>query len=139
MQIGEFRDRASELIRRAAGGETIVIINRNREVAKVVPITAKADRPGGLVGCLAGTAEVPGDIERPIASPRAWFPYIFFLEIRQLRDDLSRRQPVCHEIHDVRHGDAQTPDCRAPSEDVRVLRDAIESLFHERLEPLMSL
>jgi len=73
VKIGEFRDRASELIRRAAGGETIVILNRDREVAKVVPITAKADRTGGLVGCLAGTAEVQGDVEKPIASPEAWF------------------------------------------------------------------
>jgi prevent-host-death family protein len=73
VKIGEFRDRASELIRRAAGGETVVILNRNREVAKIVPITTKTDRAGGLVGSLAGTAEVQGDIESPIASPDAWF------------------------------------------------------------------
>ena|SRR6266545_6163619 len=73
VKIGEFRNRASELIRRAAGGETIVILNRNREVAKVVPIAAKADRAEGLLGCLAGTAEVRGDIEMPIAPPEAWF------------------------------------------------------------------
>jgi prevent-host-death family protein len=73
VRIGEFRDRASELIRRAAGGETIVILNRNREVAKIVPITARTDRAGGLVGCLTGTAEVRRDLEAPIASPGAWF------------------------------------------------------------------
>ena len=73
VKIGEFRDRASELIRRAAGGETVVILNRNREVAKIVPITAKTDRAGGLVGSLAGTATVRGDIESPIASADAWF------------------------------------------------------------------
>lgn len=73
VKIGEFRDRASELIRRAAGGETIVILHRDREVAKVVPITAEAARVGGLVGCLAGTAEVRGDIEAPIAPADAWF------------------------------------------------------------------
>ena len=73
VKIGEFRDRASELIRRAAGGETVVILNRNREVAKIVPITAKTDRAGGLVGYLAGTATVRGDIESPIASADAWF------------------------------------------------------------------
>jgi antitoxin (DNA-binding transcriptional repressor) of toxin-antitoxin stability system len=73
VKIGEFRDRASELIRRAAGGETIVILNRDREVAKVVPITAKTGRSGGLIGCLAGTAEVRGDIEAPIAPAKAWF------------------------------------------------------------------
>jgi prevent-host-death family protein len=73
VKIGDFRNRASEFIRRAAGGETIVILNRDREVAKVVPITPSADRPGGLIGCLAGTAEVRGDIAMPIAPPKAWF------------------------------------------------------------------
>jgi len=73
VKIGEFRDRASELIRRAAGGETVVILNRNREVAKIVPITTKTDRAGGLVGSLAGTAEVRDDIESPIASHDTWF------------------------------------------------------------------
>ena len=72
VKIGEFRDRASELIRRAAGGETIVILHRDREVAKVVPI--RADKDGRrLVGCLARTAEVRGDIESPIAAPDTWF------------------------------------------------------------------
>jgi prevent-host-death family protein len=73
VKIGEFRDRASELIRRAAQGETVVILNRDREVAKIVPMTAKTDRGRGLVGSLAGTAIVRGDIEQPIAPPRSWF------------------------------------------------------------------
>src|SRR3972149_6854891 len=73
VRVGESRDRASELIRRAAGGETILILNRNREVAKIVPITATTGRTRGLVGCLAGTAEVRGDIEAPIAPAEAWF------------------------------------------------------------------
>ncbi len=73
VKIGEFRDRASELIRRAAGGETIVILNRDREVAKIVPISATTSRSGGLVGCLAGTAEIVGDIEATIAPAEAWF------------------------------------------------------------------
>jgi prevent-host-death family protein len=73
VKIGEFRDRASELIRRAASGETVIIVNRDREVAKVVPVGARAERTGGLVGCLAGSAEILGDIEAPIAQPEAWF------------------------------------------------------------------
>jgi prevent-host-death family protein len=72
VKIGEFRDRASELIRRAEGGETIVIVNRNREVAKLVPIAATTATAATLVGCLAGTAEV-GDIRAPIAPADAWF------------------------------------------------------------------
>jgi prevent-host-death family protein len=73
VKIGEFRNRASEFVRRAAGGETIVILNRDREIAKVVPMTAKADRGGVLIGSLAGTAEVRGNIQAPIAPPKAWF------------------------------------------------------------------
>lgn len=73
VKIGEFRDRASELIRRAAGGETIVILNRDREVAKVVPMASEKDGGRRLLGCLAGTAEIRGDIEAPIAPPEAWF------------------------------------------------------------------
>jgi len=38
-----------------------------------VSITTKTDRAGGLVGSLAGTAEVRGDIEAPIAPPDGWF------------------------------------------------------------------
>jgi prevent-host-death family protein len=73
VKIGEFRDRASELIRRAENGETVVILNRDREVAKIVPISAKTPRAGGLVGCLARTADVRGDIDVPMVSPDAWF------------------------------------------------------------------
>lgn len=73
VKIGEFRDRASEMIRRAAGGETIVILNRDREVAKLVPFASPTVRASRLIGCLAGTAEVRGDIEAPIAPRDAWF------------------------------------------------------------------
>ena len=73
VKIGEFRDRASEFVRRAAGGETIVVLNRQREVAKLVPVADKTNRAAGLIGSLAGTAEVRGDIEAPIASAKDWF------------------------------------------------------------------
>jgi antitoxin (DNA-binding transcriptional repressor) of toxin-antitoxin stability system len=75
VKIGEFRDRASELIRRAAGGETIVILNRDRAVAKIVPMAAGRARSAPLVGCLAGTASIHGDIEEPIAPASAWFQH----------------------------------------------------------------
>jgi antitoxin (DNA-binding transcriptional repressor) of toxin-antitoxin stability system len=73
VKVGEFRDRASELIRRAAGGETIVILNRDREVAKIVPMVGNTRRRGGLIGSLVGTAELRGDIETPIAPAERWF------------------------------------------------------------------
>jgi prevent-host-death family protein len=73
VKIGEFRDRASELIRRAAAGETVVILNRDRPIAKVVPIERAQPPARGLVGSLAGTAEIRGNLEAPIAAPRDWF------------------------------------------------------------------
>lgn len=73
MKIGEFRDRASELIRRAANGETIVILNRDREVAKIVPVGTRVSHAEGLIGCLARTAAICGDIASPIAPADEWF------------------------------------------------------------------
>lgn len=72
VKIGEFRDRASEFIRRAEEGETVVIVNRNREVAKLVPIKGERRR-GGLIGALAGTAEVRADLDTPIVPSEDWF------------------------------------------------------------------
>lgn len=45
----------------------------NNFLPKIVPITTRAGHATGLVGFLAGTAEVRGDIEAPIATPDAWF------------------------------------------------------------------
>jgi antitoxin (DNA-binding transcriptional repressor) of toxin-antitoxin stability system len=73
VKIGEFRDRASALIRRAAGGETVVILNRDRAVAKIVPVRPPKRPSRGLLGALQGTARIVGDIESPIAPPDAWF------------------------------------------------------------------
>jgi prevent-host-death family protein len=73
VNIGEFRDRASELIRRASGGETVIILKRDRPVAKIVPVDAPTMTSTGLVGALRGTAHVNGDIESPIVPPNAWF------------------------------------------------------------------
>lgn len=73
VKIGEFRDRASELIRRAAGGETVVILKRDRAVAKIVPVGAAQPTGTGLIGALRGTADIRGDIEAPIAPAEAWF------------------------------------------------------------------
>lgn len=73
VKVGQFRDRASELIRRAASGETVLILNRNRPVAKLVPVAHRTAPAAGLLGSLAGTATVVGDIEAPIAGPDRWF------------------------------------------------------------------
>jgi hypothetical protein len=55
---------------------------------------------------------------------------VFLFEVRELRDDLRRCQPVCDEVDDVGDGDSQPADRCPPGEDGRVLRDAIERAFH---------
>src|SRR5207247_508875 len=70
VKMGEFRRRANELIRRAADGETIVIFTGDRALAKIVPVTHKTEGARSLIGCLAGTAVVRGDIEMPVASSK---------------------------------------------------------------------
>ena len=72
VKVGEFRDRASELIGRAARGETIITVNRNREVAKIVPITSRKARPERLLGCLAGTAGSGATSTRLSLAPEDW-------------------------------------------------------------------
>jgi antitoxin (DNA-binding transcriptional repressor) of toxin-antitoxin stability system len=71
VKVGDFRDRASELTSRTEHGETLIIANRDRDVAKIVPIAVRAG--SGLAGSLAGTARIAGDIEVTIALPDAWF------------------------------------------------------------------
>jgi prevent-host-death family protein len=72
VQIGELRNRASAYIRQVEAGETILVLNRGRPVAKLVPLRPEG-APKGLLGVLRGTAEIEGDIEACIAPPGAWF------------------------------------------------------------------
>ncbi len=58
---------------RAERGERIVILNRDREVAVLQPIARRMRRKRGIVGSLAGTARVRGDIASPIVPASAWF------------------------------------------------------------------
>lgn len=73
VQIGELRDRVSHYVRRAEQGETIVIVNRTREVAVLAPRSRRAARSARLLGCLKGTATVRGDIVCPIIPADEWF------------------------------------------------------------------
>jgi len=71
--IGELRDRASRYVRRAEKGETIVIVNRDREVAVLQPWRGAPRRRRRLLGALKGTARVSGDIVAPIHDEDDWF------------------------------------------------------------------
>ena len=66
VKIGELRDNASHYVRRAAHGERIIILNRNREVAMLVPLPREANKSHRLFGCMHGSAKVVGDILSPI-------------------------------------------------------------------------
>ena len=71
--VGELRDHVSAYVRRAERGETILIVNRNREVAVLQPWRGRGPRPTRLLGCLEGTARVRGDIVSPIIPADEWF------------------------------------------------------------------
>ena len=73
VQIGELRNRVSHYVRRAEQGETIVILNRTREVAVLAPRSRRTARSARLLGCLKGTATVHGDIVCPIIPAEEWF------------------------------------------------------------------
>jgi prevent-host-death family protein len=71
--IGELRDNVSRFVRRAAQGETIVIVNRDREVAVLAPVRRRRKKATRLLGCMKGSARIRGDIVRPIVPEDEWF------------------------------------------------------------------
>jgi antitoxin (DNA-binding transcriptional repressor) of toxin-antitoxin stability system len=73
VKIGELRDHVSEYVRRAQAGETIVIVNRDREVAVLRAWRGRGKTAKRLLGCLAGTATVTDDIVSPIIPESDWF------------------------------------------------------------------
>jgi prevent-host-death family protein len=71
--IGELRDHVSQYVRRAEKGETIIIVNRRREVAILQPWPGRSRSPKRLLGALKGTARTTGNLLEPIAPPSGWF------------------------------------------------------------------
>jgi prevent-host-death family protein len=72
VQIGELRDRVSHYVRRAEHGETIVVVNRRREVAVLAP-RRHSHQPARLLGSLKGTAIIKGDIVSAVIPQDEWF------------------------------------------------------------------
>lgn len=68
--LGEFRNHASHYVRRAENGETIVILKRRHAVAVLQPCD-KAQNRRCLLGAMAGTATIRGDVTTGI--PERWF------------------------------------------------------------------
>ena len=55
---------------------------------------------------------------------------VFFLEVRQVGDDLRRRHAVRDEIDDMRDRDAKTADCRTAGQHIRILRNSVKPSRH---------
>jgi len=72
VKIGELRDHLSEYLSRAEQGETILVVNRDREVA-VLSAVPRPRREQSLLGWMKGTARIQGDLLEPMLPSAAWF------------------------------------------------------------------
>lgn len=64
MKIATVRDLRNDFARLSGWlekGETIQLLKRGKPFAWIVPAT----KQGGFLGCMAGTAKVPSDIDEP--------------------------------------------------------------------------
>jgi prevent-host-death family protein len=69
--IHEAKAQLSRLLRRVAAGEEVVIVNRDRPVARLVPFTER--RPADLEGDLAGRIRIQPDFD---ALPEGFEEYV---------------------------------------------------------------
>ena len=70
MPAGEFKARCLRVMEEVKRYRTpVVITKKGVPVAKLVPAD---EEPPDIFGCMAGTAEVTGDVEAPVVPPRAW-------------------------------------------------------------------
>jgi prevent-host-death family protein len=67
---GEFKARCLKIMEDVRSYRVpVVITKKGRPVAKLVPADEEA---ADVFGCMAGTAEIRGDIEAPVVPVRAW-------------------------------------------------------------------
>jgi antitoxin (DNA-binding transcriptional repressor) of toxin-antitoxin stability system len=70
MPAGEFKARCLRVIEDVKKYRTpVVITKKGRAVAKLVPPDGPA---ADVFGCMAGTARIVGDIEKPVIPPGTW-------------------------------------------------------------------
>jgi antitoxin (DNA-binding transcriptional repressor) of toxin-antitoxin stability system len=60
--IRDLRNNFGRLSKWLENGETVQIVKRGKPFARVVPETGSRS----FLGCMAGTAKVPGDIDEPM-------------------------------------------------------------------------
>lgn len=70
MPAGQFKAHCLRVMDEVrAKRQPVLITKKGRPVARLVP----ADKPSlDVFGCMAGTAEITGDIEGPVVPARAW-------------------------------------------------------------------
>jgi len=67
---GEFKARCLKIMEDVRSRRVpVVITKKGRPVAKLVPADEEA---ADVFGCMAGTAEIKGDVEAPVVPARAW-------------------------------------------------------------------
>lgn len=70
MPAGEFKARCLKVMDQVrARREPVIITKKGVPVAKLVPVD---EARSGVFGCMAGTAEITGDIEAPVAPAKVW-------------------------------------------------------------------
>jgi prevent-host-death family protein len=70
MPAGEFKARCLRVMEEVKKYRTpVVITKKGRAVAKLVPPDGPAT---DVFGCMAGTARIVGDIEKPVIPSQAW-------------------------------------------------------------------
>jgi prevent-host-death family protein len=70
MPAGEFKTRCLRVMEEVKTYRTsVVITKKGQPVAKLVPVD---DEAPDVFGCMAGTAEIAGDVEAPVVPLRAW-------------------------------------------------------------------
>ena len=70
MPAGEFKARCLRVMEDVRKYRSAVVITKKgRPVAKLVPVE---DPEPDVFGCMAGTADIVGDVEAPVLPVRAW-------------------------------------------------------------------
>jgi prevent-host-death family protein len=70
MPAGEFKARCLRVMEEVKTYRVPVLITKKgKPVAKLVPSDEKA---ADIFGCMAGTAEIVGDVEAPVVSGKTW-------------------------------------------------------------------
>ncbi len=70
MPAGEFKSRCLRVMDEVrTRREPVVITKRGVAVANLIPID---EPPADVFGCMAGTAEIIGDVEAPVVPANVW-------------------------------------------------------------------